>query len=256
MNNKELPTWLLAVFSWGFSAYLLILFHTKADLSNPSTIPQIYYLFLFLGILLAFLPFLKRLKVGKLFELERDIRDAKNEVKEFKGEVRQMLSIVSTNINTIGNLTNTVTINVPGIGELLEEKEKLAQTSDNETLRASEEIKDELSLEGEDTIMALARTRIRLEYLLRNILGKGTRIEKLPKDIKFISLGQLYRRFLKEYPNYKNLENSFTYVGQICNAAIHAQRISEGQAREALDIGARLIAILNKIAGNQGEIFT
>jgi hypothetical protein len=68
-----------------------------------------------------------------------------------------------------------------------------------------------------------------------------------------MSFGQLYRRFLKEYPEYANFESSFAYVGQICNAAIHAQRVSEGQASETLDLGAKLIAFLDKILKNQGN---
>lgn len=251
MKDKELPNWLLIIVSWGFSAYFLFTFHNGIDLANPSDIPQIYYLFLVLGVLLAFLPFLKRVKIWKLLELERDIRETKNEIKEFKTEFQQMLSIISTNINTMVNQTNTITVNVPGTGELLEAKEKLAQSSNEETKQASEEIKEELLLEDEDTIMALARTRIRLEYLLRTVLNKRLETEKSTENIKFMSLSRLYRIFSKKYPEYKNLEKSFNYVRQICNAAIHAQKVPEEQALEALNIGANLIAILDNVANSQ-----
>ena len=242
-DNQELPTSVLYAISWIFSAYFLFSFLSKVDLTLP--VPAIYYLFLIFGIALAFLPFMNKIKIGNLLELERQIKETKNEVKEFKEEVRQIMSIISTNVNTIGNLSNTINIQVPGRDELLEAKEGLNRSSDGSTLQKSEEIKNELFLEDEDTIMALARTRIRLEYLLRTILGKSTRIEEVPDNVKYLSFGQLYRRFLKEYPMHNDLESSFNYVGQICNAAIHAQKVSKNQALEALDLGAKLIAIID-----------
>lgn len=252
MNHKELPTWLLPLLSWLFSAYFLISFHFNVNFSQP--IPTIYYLFLILGVSLAFLPFMNKIKIGTLLELERQIKETKNEVKDFKEETRQMLSVISTNVNTIGNLSNTINISIPGMAQLSQAKEKLVQQSDPETLRESETIKDELSLESEDTIVALAKTRIKLESLLRKILGKRFKnASEITKNIKYASFRPLYRRFLKEYPDYTNLENSFTYVGQICNAAIHAQRVPEEQASEALDLGANLIALLNKIVKDQED---
>ncbi len=252
MKNNELPIWLLTLISWLFSAYFLISFHLNVNLSQP--VPTMYYLFLVLGVSLAFLPFMSKIKIGTLLELERQIKETKNEVKDFKEETRQMLSIISTNVNTIGNLSNTININLPKMGQLSQAKEAFVQQSDPETLQESEKIRDELSLESEDTILALAKTRIKLELLLRKILGKRIKsVSGDSKDIKYTSFGQLYRRFLKEYPEHTSLESSFAYVGQICNAAIHAQRVSEGQASEALDLGAKLIAFLDKILKNQGD---
>ncbi|NJD78098.1 MAG: hypothetical protein FIB08_13570 [Candidatus Methanoperedens sp.] len=164
-----------------------------------------------------------------------------------------MISIISTNVNTIGNVSNTIKNYIgPGTAQLSQAKETLVDRSDSETLHESEKIKDEISIESEDTIVALAKTRIKLELLLRKILGKRIKsASEASENIKYMSFGQLYRRFLKEYADYANLERSFAYVGQICNAAIHAQRVSEDQASEALDLGARLIAILNKIVKDQ-----
>jgi len=160
--------------------------------------------------------------------------------------------VVSTSINTIGisNLANTTNINI-NLQALLEKaKEELRQANHPAQEEEIQEIEDELLLEGEDTIMALARTRIRLEHLLRRILSKGEN-DEAPKDIKFMSASGLFRLFMKKHPEYKYLDNSFEYVLRACNAAIHAQSVSEGQAREALGIGASLIATLRKIADGQ-----
>ncbi len=256
MGKLEVPGWLFPLFSWVFAAYLVILFHLSTDILHQPAISEGSYLLLILAIILVFLPFMKRLKFGTLFELERDIRETKKEMKDFKNEIRQSLSVISTSINTIGNVTSNISITIPGMAELLDAKEKLTQSSDAETLESSKEVKEELFLEGEDTIMALARTRIKLEYLLRKILGKRTLTPEVTKEIRFMTLGKLYRHFLKEYPKFRNLENSFTYVGQIANAAVHAQRLPEGQAQEALELGAKLIAILKKLAENSESTYT
>lgn len=256
MKNNELPNWLLIPISWLFSAYFLISFRWNVDLSQP--VPTIYYLFLVLGVSFAFLPFMSKIKIGTLLELERQINETKNEVKDFKEETRQSLSIISTNVNTIGNLSNTIDIHLPGMDQLLKARANVdsfvtKSEKGSETLSESEKIKDEIVLESEDTIMALAKTRIKLEILLRQILGKRLKtISGVSEDINYASFGKLYKRFMNEYPEHKNLGNSFAYVGQICNAAIHGQRISEGPASEVLDIGSKLIAILDKIIKNQG----
>jgi hypothetical protein len=192
-------------------------------------------------------------KFGKVLELERSVRDTKEEVKDFKSEVRNSLSVISTNINTIGNLSNQVTVNIPGLGDLEEARRKLDEESREETKEEAEKIHDELVLDGEDNIMALARTRIRIEYLLRQIMGKRLETEVNGKQIKFMGLVQLFRLFYKEYPHFKNLYNPFRYVNEVCNAAIHAQKISEGQAEEAIELGARIIAVLNDVEQSNGN---
>jgi hypothetical protein len=103
--------------------------------------------------------------------------------------------------------------------------------------------------------MALARTRIQLERLLRQILGKKTQYDnKSFDDVKFISAGRLYRMFLKEYPEFRYLEPSFEYVLRICNAAIHGQQVPSGQAQEALEIGAKLISTINDLVGGNNDL--
>ena len=46
------------------------------------------------------------------------------------------------------------------------------------------------------------------------------------------------------YPPLASLRKAFKYVNQICNAAIHAQRVSDEQASEALSLGAEILAVL------------
>ena len=71
----------------------------------------------------------------------------------------------------------------------------------------------ELLFAEEDNIMALVRTRIVLEQLLRKILGKKLKGKRFgEKEIKFLSANRLFRHFLNKYPRYKQMEEAFEYV--------------------------------------------
>ena len=62
-------------------------------------------------------------------------------------------------------------------------------------------------------------------------------------------LPQLFESFLAQNPEYKYLQTSLRYVNQVCSAAIHAQQVSEEQAREVLALGAKIIATLDDFLG-------
>jgi hypothetical protein len=244
---SNLPNLPFLIMCWTFG--LILILNTYKYLTFDSTIEvtNITFVLFFIGLGLMLFPFFKSIKIGKILEIERATKENKEELSSFKNEVRQTISLISTNVNTIGNLTNQVTINFPGITDLKEANENIKSTTDFGTEEEVKEIQRELILDDEDNIFALARTRISLEYLLRKILDKRTSIKGLQKEIKFLSLSKLYRMFLKDYPEYDHLANSFDYVISICNAAVHAQRVSVGQATEALQLGARIIAVLNKL---------
>ena len=64
-------------------------------------------------------------------------------------------------------------------------------------------------------------------------------------------LPQLFETFVAQNPKYSYLQNSLRYVNQVCSAAIHAQQVSEDQAREVLALGAKIIATLKEFQGGQ-----
>lgn len=254
--NKEAPSWLSVVIALAISLYLLIVFHSTVNLANPQNIQPIHYLVLLLGVLIPLVPFIQKLRIGKIVELERNVQQQKDEIRDFKNEVRQLISVVSTSVNSISNLSNTTNVNFDFADLLKQAKEQLSQANNVQPeAQEIQEVKRELQLDNEDTIMALARTRIQLEQLLRKILGKRTQISLNPQDdVKFLSAGRLYRMFLKDFNNYQYLEGSFDYVLKICNAAIHGQQVPSGQAQEALELGARLISTLKEIVGNENDL--
>jgi hypothetical protein len=251
-DTNQMPIWVLPVFSWLVSLYFFTGIAANFSFTPSPKFTANQTIILSLWLFFAFLPFFTRIKIGKFLELEREIKKANTEIKEFKEEVRFNLSMVSTSINTIGNLSNQVTVNLPGIAALEEDKRKLDE-SDPSSKRKAEEIREELTIEGEDTVMALARTRIRIEYLLRKILAKHpAALSYYAKPAKFLSQTQLIRAFLKEYESYSHLEKPFLNVMDVCNAAMHSQWVSNAQAGDSLDVGARIIAILADVAKKQG----
>ncbi len=243
---KQIP---FLIISWGIGGYILYQCSIRLNLSDEKTLTtQLIFLFL-LSIFLILLPFVKKMKFLNVFELERDIKETKQEVKDFKTEIRQTMNIMSSSISTsIGNMHNQVTVQIPGIETLKKANrfvEEKGQFKDNISF---DDIREELSIsEDEDTIMSLAKTRIKIESLLREILNKRTSFPDKSNNMKFLSLNDLYRQFTKEYPTQRYLTHSFTYVQQICNAAIHGMNISFGQAEEALELGARIIKELEFI---------
>lgn len=87
-NDAKMPTWGLLALSWLISIYFFLGFVVKMGFlpSSPITTTEGTYLFLWLFFL--FLPFFKKVKIGKLLELERDIHQAKEEVKQLREHVQ------------------------------------------------------------------------------------------------------------------------------------------------------------------------
>ena len=131
----------------------------------------------FYGFSFSFSPFLIKLSLKDL-ELERDIKQTQENVSNLREQVQSNFSIIPSSISTISNLSNQVTVNLPGMLAAKQAKEELGKVDDINRSADIENIKGELLLEDEDKIMALARTRIRIEYMLRSILGKRLEVKK------------------------------------------------------------------------------
>jgi hypothetical protein len=246
-TEKEFPFWLFPLVSWVLAGYFIMVFHYRNGL--PPKTPQNYWDWVYLGISIFFViaPFSKRIKIGKYIEFESELKDLRENISEFKAETRQSLSLVSTTVNSIGNLQNIVNIGIPRLSEAA--KEDAREIIGREITPNTQEIKQQIFFDDEDKIMPLARTRIRIEQLLRKILGKRVESKQAgEEEIRFLSARSLFKIFVLEYPKYKPLEETLLYVLQVCNAAVHGQTIPDSKASEALDLGANIIALLSKVA--------
>lgn len=232
---------------WSIGFYMLAQVATKLSISEPQKIHRYHILFLLLAFLFILLPFIKKIKVGKYIELERNIKETKEEVKDFKSEMRQNIQILSSSISaSIGNLNSHVNIQIPNIENLKNEVENLETITNGKDTSKLKEIRSQL-LPDEDLTMALARTRFEIERLLRNVLGKKNNLGSLNKiEIKYLSLSQLFNEYVQLNPEFYAFKESFRYVQSICNAAIHGQHIASNQAEEALKLGSIIISELKQ----------
>lgn len=198
------------------------------------------------GLFLFFLPFFKSIKIPQLLELEQNIQETKEELMSFKQQITTSIASLSANISTINHNSNVTNVNV-STSELKKESARIDRKLAKNVRQYLGEVTNELVLEDEDTVLSLARIRILLESQLRRILGKTQDTVDSSRQIKFLSLSSLVNLFVKEYEKYSYMQNSFRYVIQICNAAIHGQQVNSAQASEVINLGTKLIAELRNI---------
>jgi hypothetical protein len=249
---KLFPKLPLLIICWGIGFYLLRQSSLRWSIDDEKTLTtQLAFIFL-LSIFLILIPLVKSIKFLNIFELEREIKETKEEVKDFKIEIRQSFSMLTNSLNaSIGNMNNNVTVHIPGVKQLRKANKTIEQKGQYKDDISLEEIKEKLSIsDDEDTVMALAKTRIKIESLLREILNKRTDYPKEEKPMKFLGLTHLFKQFTSTNTDLKYLDSSFGYVLQICNAAIHGLNISSEQAKEALELGTRIIRELEYFKEN------
>ncbi len=248
-NSNENWGWVVPTVCWILSAYFFTLFHVSSGFPPIDLAKNSSWALLLLSLTLFLVPIAKRIKLGKFFEFESKINEIKNDVNEFKVETRQTISMITSNINTISNLSNTINVNIPGREELEDAKEQVKEVHTSSTNEEIMEIKEQLVLEDEDRIMALARTKILIEQTLRKILGKRLVSPGLEnRDLTFLSARSLFKQFASDNKSHGPLIKPLDYVLKVCNAALHGQRVSPNEAEEALNMGANLIAIFNDVA--------
>ena len=230
MTKPEgMPAWALPALSWLVSFYFMSGFCLNVGFPPDRTLLTGDALYVALWLFFLFLPFFSRIKIGNFLELERELQRTQAELRDFKNEIRNTVSVLSTNVNTIGSMTNQVNINIPGLAELQNARENVSAKAPPVAKEEAKELERELLANDEDTTLALARTRIEIERLLRLIVGKTVSLNAL-NDPKYMSLRQLFDLFLRSNESFGYLRQPFQYVSQVCNAAIHAQVVSPGQA--------------------------
>ena len=248
--KPTMPAWALPALSWLVSFYFLLGFVVNVGFPPDRALFSGDALYVFLWLFFLFLPFFSKIKIGKIIELEREVAQTKEDLNAFKSEMRTTVSVLSTNVNTIGGMTNQVTVNMPGASELREAR--LAIDSHSSLIARADAPRVERSIsleEDDDTTMALARTRIEIERLLRSILGKRPVTASMDDEpIKFAGANRLFKTFVHQHNEFEYLIQPFDVVNRVCNAAVHAQRVPDKQAREALNLGATIIAVLEDFA--------
>lgn len=232
------------------AAYFAWVFHLHVGFppQAPLTLTAITYLTLFIFFLV--LPFAQRLKFGKFIEFEAKVEQVRADVKEVRTEARELVSTVSAVASAISaSMNQSVVVNVPNLEEARAAREELSRAvpDSQETTGHGWDFQELSGAEDSDVNYALARLRMDLERELRRILGKRLSTDEPTKmQGRFLSARTLFRRLASKVERYKHMQSSFDYVLEVCNAAIHGQRIPEKVANEAIDMGQRILRELNK----------
>jgi hypothetical protein len=140
-----------------------------------------------------------------------------------------------------------ISVEVPSVPEI-EEQRRVLEEKAPATANAALEVERDFLQQDDDIVIALFKTRVEIERLLRTIVGKSTTLPPGKENIRMAGLPQLFDIFVAQNPKYKYLRKSLRYVNQVCSAAIHAQQVSEQQAREVLALGSKIIATLDDFA--------
>lgn len=243
--------------SWLVAAYFGVGFVAKAGFPPKSDLLMADAFFVALFLFFLFLPFFNKIKLGSWLELEREVKEAKKEataakeeLREFKTEVRNSFSVVSTQLNSQHQQTHVVVNNsAPEPATLREQQQKIEAAFQTPQLeaRAQKYAVEAEAQEDEDVAYVLAKVRIDIERLLRTILGRRVQmISSGTNLIRMAGLRQLFDELIKTDSQYRSLYESFNYVNRVCNAAIHGQIVSKEQAAEALKLGALIIDVLKQ----------
>lgn len=249
--------WWLSIPSWIVALYFGIGFIAKAGFPPKGDLLIGDALFVALTLFFVFLPFFSKIKIGSWIELEREIKEAKkettavqDELREFKNEVRNTVSVISTNA-----VSQHINVHLPGADELRQQQEKVEENLKDADRQRVDDV--EAELQSGDVTYALAKVRIDIERLLRTILGR--RLDSSNGSISSLEQRR-FRSIDKMFDFLVDTDNTLAYLRSplrnvlaVCNAAIHAQTVSPEQADEALKLGAHIIAALKEYLGGNGS---
>ena len=198
---------------------------------------------------LFLLPFAQSISFGNLLKFEAKVEQVQSEVASFKGETRNILNLHSTMISSVNqSVAQNTTVNLPPLTDAYSAEKLLSEHSTNE--EGQKEDADAFgeylaSIDG-DPNLALAKLRMELEIEFRRILGKRSTTGDRSR-VRFMSLRQLWTEFIDTDVEKRYLIDGLQFVNNICNAAIHGQRIPIDHSREALSIGLRILGDLKNI---------
>ncbi len=243
-NLKEITFFIM---TWGIGWYFFIIIICKISPENSSQINTFHWIILFTSLFLLFLPFVKKIEFGQFFKIEKEVKEAKTEIKNLKSETVERFNLLTNTLTMLSqNLTNNITINnrAPDVETLKEVKQELDEKKPivkTETDNIDFELNE--SDEGWIWIFNLLKLRIQIEKELRKSLEKRVSVVNSTniEDIKFLPISRLFEDYISAYPQSLVFRRPFKVFNSVANAAIHGQIISKQQYDEAKDLGIRIL---------------
>lgn len=211
--------------------------HVGFPPTEPLTATSATYLGLFVFFLVA--PYVRSFRLGRFIEFDAKIEEVKSDMKEVRTETRELISTVSTVATAISASVNqSVVLNFPSSewAQAAREEMSAALGDASEPTKQEDDIREYMDLSASDPNYALARLRMDIERELRRILGRPVTTET-----RSLTARSLFRTLVSAEPKYQQMRSSFDYVLEVCNAAIHGQRMSDGVANEAVGMGLRIL---------------
>ena len=242
---RFLTTNLWPILSGAASLYFLWAVHQHVGFPpiKPLTPTAALYLGLFVLFMLA--PFVHRFRLGRLIEFETKVEEVRSDMKEVRTETRELISTVSAVATAVStSASQSVVVNFPSSewAQAAREEMSTAFGDDADPAGQDDDIREYTDLTASDPNYALARLRMDIERQLRRILNKRQSTEDpLRMHGKLLTARSLFRMLVSQKPKYQEMRSSFDYVLEVCNAAIHGQRISDGIAKEAVGMGLRIL---------------
>ena len=141
-------------------------------------------------------------------------------------------------------MNQNVVVNVPSLEDARVAREEMSEVLPQaaEPAEPEPDMAEFLGTGDSDLHYVLAHLRMDLERELRRILGKRMSVDEPARMRgKFLSARTLFRQLGKTVDKYRHMQSSFDYILEVCNAAIHGQRVPEGVANEAMDMGTRIL---------------
>lgn len=249
MKEWTLKNWkeiLFFVLTWGIGWYLFAIVIYRIDLNLPDTISKEHWIVLFASIFMLLLPFVSKIAFGNILKIERELKQTKSELSDFKTTTQNQFQFLTSNLNFLTqNLSNNINIyNRAPDEQTLEDANRSLEKPSRQA--KTEEVEKELDFqigdEEELWIFNLLKIRVQMEKELRNILEKRTSVTSHSDlNINYYSLHKLFDLYIEKYPESKTLRQPLKLFSNTANAAIHGQMINKRQYEEALELGVKIL---------------
>ena len=197
------------ILSWTISIILIINFRCELFYDKLAGINGYQFTLITLSLLLLLLPFLEKIKIAGI------------------------------------ELTNRIAQATTKVEQKIEEVEQKIETENIVNFHASPEIdvnNETIFNEDDDSKWKIVKLRIEIEKSLRYVLNKRSSIKQSNRlNIKFYSLNKLFSMYINEYPETKEMGDTFKLFSHLANAAVHGQKLSFEQAEKGAKLGIKIL---------------
>lgn len=239
--ENALPHLPFVLVVWTIGICLFLNVYCKIDFDDLSSINYNHQLLLLFSIALILLPFLKTIKIGKYLELERNIKETKEEVKDFKTEIRQNFQTLSSTLaatvssinKQVVNHTTNVGVNAPTLPDnvlpgLESEIDKIVKAKLEELgQQFNKHTTDHIHVPDDNLLMF--KVRYNIEIQLRRIWENRFITDVEYDRYRHKPIIKIIQDLTEREIIDRNFYSILREILSICNYAIHGEKVTENQ---------------------------